>query len=297
MSNQLSRQTLYRNRRTNWPARLSLGLLTLLILCAWASGDFGSGLQFGSTQQANLQRFLSELRPYPLQGKPFDWAIYWTWATNLMQSKGWQAVATTLAIAVSAISLASIGAMLVAVAAVRTLANRHPYRIGHSGTGWLWLGMRNLVRFILSIIRAIPEYVWAFLLLALLGPTLWVIVLALALHNVGILGRLSADLAEDIEPAIARGLAGLGASRLQLFVFAALPQLLPRLLVLTLYRWETCIREATVLGMLGIASLGFWIQDARARNFYDEMLFLVLLGTGLILLGELLGLVVRRFLR
>lgn len=45
------------------------------------------------------------------------------------------------------------------------------------------------------------------------------------------------------------------------------------------YRWESCIREATVLGMLGISSLGFWVRETRARDWHDEMLLFVLLGS------------------
>ena len=57
------------------------------------------------------------------------------------------------------------------------------------------------------------------------------------------------------------------------------------------------MREATVLGMLGVVSLGFWIQDARARNHYDEMFFLILLGSALVLLGDLLSFVAREAVR
>ena len=57
------------------------------------------------------------------------------------------------------------------------------------------------------------------------------------------------------------------------------------------------MREATVLGMLGVVSLGYWIQDARAKHFYDEMLFFVALGAIIVLLGDLLSAAARRFLR
>ena len=72
---------------------------------------------------------------------------------------------------------------------------------------------------------------------------------------------------------------------------------MPRFLMFFFYRWETCVREATVLGMLGLVSLGFWIQDARARNIYDEMFLFILLGAGLILLGDQLSAIARKFIR
>ena len=70
-----------------------------------------------------------------------------------------------------------------------------------------------------------------------------------------------------------------------------------RFLLFFFYRWETCVREATVLGMLGISSLGFWIQDARARNHYDDMFFLILLGGLLVLIGDLVSAAAREWVR
>ncbi len=73
--------------------------------------------------------------------------------------------------------------------------------------------------------------------------------------------------------------------------------ILPRFLLFFFYRWETCVREATVLGMLGIVSLGYWIVDTRARNHYDEMFFFVLLGAGIVLVGDLVSAVAREVVR
>ena len=149
----------------------------------------------------------------------------------------------------------------------------------------------------LIFLRSIPEYVWAFLLLAMLGPNAWPAVLALALHNAGILGKLGAEVVENLEPAPLAALRGLGATRSQIVLLGILPMVLPRFLLFFFYRWETCVREATVLGMLGIVSLGYWIVDARARNHYDEMVFLVLIGAGIVLVGDLVSALARELVR
>ncbi|MEO1367496.1 MAG: hypothetical protein AAFX50_10000, partial [Acidobacteriota bacterium] len=81
------------------------------------------------------------------------------------------------------------------------------------------------------------------------------------------------------------------------FLTAILPASVGRFLLFFFYRWETCVREATVLGMLGIASLGFWILEARARNFYDEMFFFVLLGALLVLIGDVVSALSREAVR
>ena len=72
---------------------------------------------------------------------------------------------------------------------------------------------------------------------------------------------------------------------------------LNRFLLYLCYRWETCVREATVLGMLGMLSLGFWIQDARARNQYDNMVLAMACGALLVVVGDLVSALVREVVR
>jgi phosphonate transport system permease protein len=145
----------------------------------------------------------------------------------------------------------------------------------------------------LILARAVPEYIWAFLFIAILGQGAWPAILALALHNTGILGRLGAEVVENVERRPPSALRGLGAGRLQIHLFGILPVVLPRFLVFFFYRWETCVREATVLGMLGVLSLGYLIRDARARDHYDDMLVFILLGAILVLAVDALSAILR----
>ncbi len=154
-----------------------------------------------------------------------------------------------------------------------------------------------VVRLFLIFIRAIPEYIWAFLLIKVFGFNAWPAVLALALHNTGILGKLMAETVENLEPGTPAAIRGLGASRAQIGLAGIFPAVFPRFLLYFFYRWETCVREATVLGMLGVLSLGSMIRDARASNFLDEMVFYVLLGACLVMLGDLASSVSRAVLR
>jgi phosphonate transport system permease protein len=68
-------------------------------------------------------------------------------------------------------------------------------------------------------------------------------------------------------------------------------------LLYVFYRFETCVREATVLGMLGVVSLGYWIEDARTKQYYDEMAFYLLFGGALVLVVDLLSALARRIVR
>ena len=100
-----------------------------------------------------------------------------------------------------------------------------------------------------------------------------------------------------LPPASLRSLRMIGGRRRQIYALAALPMALPRFLLYFFYRFETCVREATVLGMLGIVSLGYHIAEARVRHFYDEMLLLVAFGVGIVLVGDLVSHLARGWVR
>ncbi len=292
---------LHRERPRSRFVRWSGAALVALVALAWSSPGLRAGDFFSARRLANLERFLRELRPYPLQGRDFDFSIATAWAGEVLNDRGWTAAGVTLAMSVAAIVLAALGALILTPAAARTFASPEPYLPGPRPPGRarrvFWWLVVAAARTLLIFVRSIPEYVLAFIFLAILGPTAWPVVLALALHNSGILGKLTAEVVENLEPAPLRALRGLGASRAQIVVAGIFPLILPRFLLFFFYRWETCVREATVLGMLGTVSLGFWIVDARARNHYDEMFFFVLIGAAIVLAGDLVSQVAREVIR
>jgi phosphonate transport system permease protein len=294
-------RALWRRRPRSRFARWSVLALAALAVYSWVAGDFGLGDLLAERRLDNLRRFLGELRPYPLQGAEFDAGVALAWAAGLLREKGLAAAWTTLAISVAAIVLAGVGATLLCLPAARTLASPEPFLPAASpptkAQRALWWTVVHATRALLVFLRAIPEYVWAFLLVAMIGPTAWPAVLALALHNLGILGKLDAEVIENLEPPTLAALRGLGASRSQIAAAGVHPAVFGRFLLFFFYRWETCVREATVLGMLGIVSLGYWIQDARSRQQYDTMLFLVLVGAAIVLAGDLLSTLARRWVR
>ena len=115
---------------------------------------------------------------------------------------------------------------------------------------------RWATRGLLNLLRAVPELVWAALLLvsAGLGPLAGT--LALALHTTGVLGRLFAESFENAPPGPAQALRTQGVGNFKVLLYATLPQVLPQLLSYTLYRWENNIRAAAVLGVVGAGGLG-----------------------------------------
>jgi phosphonate transport system permease protein len=294
-------RALRRNRPQSLFLRLTAAAVTAIVAVSWWSGEFGLDALLSERRLRNLRRFLSELRPRPLQGRDFDLAVAWHWTRDLLADRGLTAAGTTLAISVAAIVLAGIIAALLCLPAARSFATPEPFVAalrppGAARTAW-WKALNASSRSILIFARAVPEYIWAFLLLFLLGPTAWPAVLALAIHNAGILGKLASEVVEDLDRAPLAALRAAGATRGQIAVSAIVPLVFNRTLLFFFYRWETCVRDATILGLLGIVSLGYWIQDARARNHYDEMLLLVLVGAVLIIISDIVSAIARESVR
>jgi phosphonate transport system permease protein len=281
--------------------RLSLALILAAAVGSWLFGDFAWSEFLTERRLQNLSRFLGEVRPYPLQGQPWSWAVAWAWGAELLDREGWEAARATLAISILAILLAGLAGFAFALPAARNFAAAEVFLPdGRPSTRFLrafWTVTMRSTRVLLMLLRSIPEYVWAFLLLAIFGPSAWPAILALAIHNAGILGRLGSETLENADTQAAEAFRGLGAGRLQIAAFGLFPVLLPRLLLYFFYRWETCVREATVLGMLGIASLGFWVEDARTRGHYDTLVFLIGLGVAIVMLGDLLSALARLAVR
>lgn len=283
-------------KRDLW-LRISLALLAALVIYSWTCGEIEVGALFTEQRRANLERFLfTEIVPYPLRDQGVDFAGWWSWASELIRSRGAHACLVTFAYAWVAISLAGFCGLCLSFFAARNVMSRSPFEDTRS-RGWLWRSISASVRALLIFLRAIPEYIWAFLLLAMLGPNAWPAILALAIHNAGILGKLGAESVEALDRRTLQALAELGATRAQTTIFAILPLVLGRFLLYFFYRFETCVREAAVLGMLGVVSLGYWIQDARTKQFYDEMLLFVGLGALMVLAADLVSAWARRWLR
>jgi phosphonate transport system permease protein len=116
------------------------------------------------------------------------------------------------------------------------------------------IGMKQIP----NIIRAFPELILAIFFIATFGPGPLPGVLAIAIHSVGMLGKFNAEIVEKIRKEPVEALQATGASRLQVFRYAVLPQVLPEFLALFLYRFEINVRAASVLGS--------WGQGGSARS-------------------------------
>lgn len=281
-------EALYRDRPRSRLLRASLVGSLVVVVVSWLLVGSDLSALASPRAQTNLLRVLGDLMPHDA---PDGWLA---WASVRIADHGGAALRATLALSLAAIGLAAAVAAPAALLAASTLTTGEPFQSPPRG-GWRIL--RGGVRGLLGLARALPEYLLAFLLILIIGPGAWPAILALALHNAGILGRLWSELIEDADPAAPAALWRLGARRGQVALLALLPMILGQALLFLLTRWETAVRESTVLGMLGFVSLGWYIADARARMHYDDLALYVVLGAALVLAGDLLGVVVRWWLR
>lgn len=266
-----------------------------LVLTAWLSQPMPPSQLTESQRSANLDRFLSELAPHPVQ-QSRHWPDALPWLAENLANSGLEALWRTFHLGTVAALLAGGTALLLLTPASRLLTE--PERAGvHVPSGPTRRALSQLLRATAILARAMPEFILAFLLLQILGPSIWALILALAVHNGGILLRLGAEVIDNTPPESARILLASGTPRVTTFLGTLLPSNFNRLLLFLFYRWETCIREATVLGVLGVSSLGALIAASRTGFYYDEVLLWILLGASLVFLGDLFSDFLRRRLR
>jgi len=131
-------------------------------------------------------------------------------------------------------------------------------------------------RGLLNLLRTIPEIVWAILFVFMVGLGPFSGVLALGVHTGGVLGKLFAEVLENVDPRPIEALQGTGARRLQVLAYGILPQALPHFLSYTLYRWEVNIRVAAIMGFVGAGGLGQRIHIAISLFLEHQLLTLIL---------------------
>jgi phosphonate transport system permease protein len=290
---------LRRSREKNWFLRVSAILVLLGILWAWLTSQPLLGRLSAERRWLNFQNFAGELIPSPVR-KSGQWSEAVPWAGELLHEGGLAALWTTLGIATAAIILSAVCVIPLLTLASRELSRPNPFGLWSGRMKWIESVFRSGIgaatRFAFVLARAVPEYIVAFLLISLLGLQVWPLVLALAIHNFGILGRLWGEVAENSETAPPIHGLGCGQSRSVVFISRLFPADFNRLLIYFFYRWETCVKDATVLGMLGLLTLGKLIALSKGF-FWDKMFFYILLGSSVILLGDLFSTFLRRKLR
>ncbi len=129
---------------------------------------------------------------------------------------------------------------------------------------WLTVIVRNLF----NAIRAFPELLLAFVFLPITGPGAWTGTLAIGIHSIGTLGKLSSEVIEGIDPGPLEAIDSAGGRRLSVMRFGVLPQILPTIVSYWLYRFEINLRVSAFLGVIGAGGIGAEVlSQLRFRDF------------------------------
>lgn len=145
------------------------------------------------------------------------------------------------------------------------------------------------VRRLMDTFRAINEIVLALLFVVAVGLGPFAGVMALFVHNTGIVAKLFSEAVEAIEPRPVEGIRATGASRLQEIVFGIIPQVIPLWSSFTLYRFETNVRAATVLGIIGGGGIGQYLHEAISSFQYGQTSAIILIVVATVMLIDMIS--------
>jgi phosphonate transport system permease protein len=155
-----------------------------------------------------------------------------------------------------------------------------------------WL--TTVVRNIFNAIRAFPELLLAFILLPITGLGAWTGTLAIGLHSIGTLGKLSSEVIEGIDPGPLEAIDSAGGRRTSVMRYGVLPQVLPTIVAYWLYRFEINLRVSAFLGVIGAGGVGAeLVSPLRCRNFPAAGTVL-LITIGVVLIIDAISSAIRR---
>jgi phosphonate transport system permease protein len=152
------------------------------------------------------------------------------------------------------------------------------------------------VRRLMDAARAINEIVFAILFVAAVGLGPFAGVMAIFIHNLGIISKLFSEAVEAIDPRPVEGIRATGASRLQEVIYGVIPQVLPLWSSLSLYRFETNVRSATVLGIVGAGGIGFTFYESFRAFQYDRAAAIIIVVVVAVSLIDMVSARLRRLL-
>jgi phosphonate transport system permease protein len=153
-----------------------------------------------------------------------------------------------------------------------------------------------LARGLIGFTRAVPDLVWALLFVTAVGLGPFPGGLALAVHSIGMLGRLFAETIENMDMAPVDALSLTGANRLQVFTHGIVPSVLPALAGIGLYRLDENIRSSLVLGFVGAGGIGFQLLTAMNLFQYQQVSLLLIIVFVIVFAAERLSAMFRAWL-
>ena len=235
----------------------------------------------GGSALANLVRFVThDIVPAPMRGADLLAAATWVnlaaWLWPIITTQAVPGAIQTLLL--SQVALVAMGA--IALVLFPFICRKFAGRLG-----------QPLGRIALVVVRSTPEYMLVYVLLQLMGPSMLPAIIALSLHNGAIVGYLMGRHADvlDYRPDAPRGV--------NLYCYETVPRLYGQFLAYALYRWEIILRESAIFGILGVTTLGFYVDAAISEFKLDVAMVLILVTAALAMAVDAFSRGLRRRLR
>jgi phosphonate transport system permease protein len=239
-------------------------------------------------QWSNITRFLTyEILPWPMRRDGFldgsgdvSFALVdtWRWMAEIFQTEVLQGVWNTVVLT----QVVLVGTGLFTLLFFGTIS-RHFVKARSS---------RGVAHYFLIVLRTTPEYILAYAMLQLWGPSMLPAIVAIMLHNGAILSYLTGQNANLVQLPI-----DAARKKANRYFFEVLPRVYGQFLAFLFYRWEVMMRESAILGILGIYTLGFFIDSAISDDKLDKAVFLILITAVLNIGIDTISQTVRRRLR
>jgi phosphonate transport system permease protein len=255
-----------RAERRRWKRQFLASSLVLLIVLSCAGGS-------GLLDAPRLAQGIPSILKLTREMLPPDFDHAADWVKPLLQTLVMSVAGTALAIALS-LPLGCLAAR-----------NVSPNRIVY----WLARGLLNAL-------RGVPELILGIFFVAAVGFGVLPGVLALGLHSAGMIGKFFAESMEHVDPGPVEAVRSTGATPLQVVFHGILPQILPQMADVSIYRWELNFRSSTVIGLVGAGGIGFeLIASLRILQYREVGAILIVVFVMVCLIDGISSTLRRRF--
>ena len=230
----------------------------------------------------SVQRFLThDIWPAPMRGAEswLDaslWQTLFEWSLWLVQYQALEGIVNTLLLTMIALVGTGLVTLLLYPLVSPLFFNRSLRWPSHG---------------FLVVLRSLPELMLAFVIVIMIGPSMLPAIIALSLHNGAIIAHLLGQSTRTLK------LREDAPSGMNLYLYEVTPRLYRPFLAFLFYRWEVILRESAILGILGIHTLGFYVDSAFEELRFDRAFFLILICALLNIAVDSCSRLIRRKLR
>ena len=153
--------------------------------------------------------------------------------------------------------------------------------------------VRILALLVIVSSRSVNSLIWALMLVFIMGPGVLAGTVAIGLRSIGFCAKLLYEAIEEIDQTQVEAIEATGASRLQQILYGILPQVLPTIAGVGIYRWDINIRESTILGLVGAGGIGVQLSGSLNTLAWTQVSIILIVILVTVLISEWLSAKIR----